>query len=212
MSISNAIDLATRQAITNPQLTCNTCRRSGLPILLLRTAYAPHPRKTQSYRLAVDSEITHLPMRTDQLRTLRQGYVYVLLDQQIWQAYQVTPEGALRQFSPLQPPLAPGKPLPEHCATQCHDVIAAFININTLLYSKAWIAFANDPWPREVLDFYRDGIASNTPDCVGRFVELDLNVARNDPASVGIAMTETDLGLDDVLEYASAYAGKYSSV
>lgn len=36
-------------------------------------------------------------MTTDQVRTLRQGYLYVMLDQQEWQAYQVTPEGALLQ-------------------------------------------------------------------------------------------------------------------
>lgn len=211
MSISKAIDLTMRQAIPNPASTCNACQRSGLPILLLRTAYAPHPRKTQSYRLAADSEITYVPMRTDQLRILRQGYVYVLLDQEVWHAYQVTPEGALRQFSALQPPLAPGEPLPEYCATQHHDVTASFINIDTLLYARAWIAFANDPWPTEVLDRYRQGIAGNDPDATDRFVELDLNIARNDPASVGIAMTPTDLGLDDVLEYTAPYAGNYSS-
>ena len=211
MSISKAIDLTMRQAIPNPASTCNACQRSGLPILLLRTAYAPHPRKTQSYRLAADSETTYVPMRADQLRILRQGYVYVLLDQEVWHAYQVTPEGALRQFSALQPPLAPGEPLPEYCATQHHDVTASFINIDTLLYARAWIAFANDPWPTEVLDRYRQGIAGNDPDATDRFVELDLNIARNDPASVGIAMTPTDLGLDDVLEYTAPYAGNYSS-
>ena len=211
MSISKAIDLTMRQAIPNPASTCNACQRSGLPILLLRTAYAPHPRKTQSYRLAADSEITYVPMRADQLRILRQGYVYVLLDQEVWHAYQVTPEGALRQFSALQPPLAPGEPLHEYCATQHHDVTASFINIDTLLYARAWIAFANDPWPTEVLDRYRQGIAGNDPDATDRFVELDLNIARTDPASVGIAMTPTDLGLDDVLEYTAPYAGNYSS-
>jgi len=86
-------------------------------------------------------------------------------------------------------------------------VTASFINIDTLLYARAWIAFANDPWPIEVLDRYRQGIAGNDPDATDRFVELDLNIARNDPASVGIAMTATDLGLGDVLEYTAPYAG-----
>lgn len=212
MSISKTIDVAMRQAVPNPDFTCNACERSGLPILLLRRAYAPHPHHTNAYRVAADSDITYVPMHTEQLRILRQGYVYVLLDQEVWHAYQVTPEGALRQFPAFRPPLAPGESLPERCATQDHDVIASFININTLRYTTAWIAFANDPWPRPVLDRYRDSLASNDPGARNRFVELDLSAARNDPASVGIAMTDTDLGLGDVLEYATAYAGEFTSV
>ncbi|QCI12068.1 hypothetical protein E6B08_12180 [Pseudomonas putida] len=211
MGISKAIHIAMQEEIPNPYGTCNACERSGLPILLLREAYAPNPRDTTSYLVAHGSEITHVPMLNNQLRTLRQGYVYVLLDQEIWQAYQVTPEGALRRFPVSQPPLAPGRSLAQVCRTQNHDVIASFININTALYQKAWIAFANDPWPRDVLDRYREGIANQRPDFIDRFVELDLNTARNDPASVGIAMTESDLGLGEVLEYAAAYPGKFTS-
>ncbi len=211
MSISKAIHIAMQEEIPNPYGNCNACERSGLPILLLREAYAPHPRDTRSYLVAHGSKITHVPMLNNQLRTLRQGYVYVLLDQEIWQAYQVTPEGALRHFPVSQPPRAPGRPLAEVCRTQDHDVIASFININTALYQKAWIAFANDPWPRDVLDRYRDGIANQRPDFIDRFVELDLETAHNDPGSVGIAMTEGDLGLGDVLEYGVAYPGKFTS-
>ncbi|MBK5001111.1 hypothetical protein IAE37_003387 [Pseudomonas sp. S31] len=211
MSISKAIRIAMAEEIPNPYGTCNACERSGLPILLLREAYAPHPRDTQSYLVAHGSEITHVKMRSDQLRTLRQGYVYILLDQEIWQAYQVTPEGALRRFPVSQPPRVPGRPLAKVCRTKNHDVIASFINIDTTLYQKAWIAFANDPWPRDVLDCYRDGIVKQRPDFIDRFVELDLNTARNDPASLGIAMTAEDLGLDEVLEYGAPYPGKFTS-
>ncbi len=34
-------------------------------------------------------------------RTLREGYVYVLLDQKIWHGYEVTEQGHLRQFDPF---------------------------------------------------------------------------------------------------------------
>ncbi len=34
------------------------------------------------------------------LRTLRSGYLYVLLDQRIWHAYEVTAQGHLRRFNP----------------------------------------------------------------------------------------------------------------
>ncbi|TDJ76069.1 hypothetical protein E2H86_13105 [Pseudomonas putida] len=211
MSISKAIHIAMQEEIPNPHGTCKACERSGLPILLLREAYAPHPRDTKSYLVAHDSGITHVPLLSNQLRTLRQGYVYVLLDQEIWQAYQVSPEGTLLQFPVSQMPFAPGESLPDVCYTHNHDVIASFININTALYRKAWIAIANDPWPRDVLDRYRDGIANQRPDFIDRFVELDLEIARNDPGSVGIAMTESDLGLGDVLEYGAAYPGKFTS-
>lgn len=211
MGISKAISIAMQEEIPNPYGTCNACERSGLPILLLREAYAPHPQDTKSYLVAYDSEITHTELRTNQLRVLRQGYVYVLLDQEIWHAYQVTPEGALRRFPVSQMPLAPGRSLNQHCETKDHDVIASFINIDTQLFSKAWIAFANDPWPRDVLGNYRDGIASGDPKYLDRFVELDLNTARNDPASVGIAMTESELGLSEVLEYGACTTGKFVS-
>ncbi|MFJ4344230.1 T6SS effector BTH_I2691 family protein [Pseudomonas sp. NPDC089401] len=211
MSISKAISIAMQEEIPNPYGTCNACERSGLPILLLREAYAPRPRDTQSYLVAYDSEITHTPLHPNQLRVLRQGYVYVLLDQEIWHAYQVTPEGALRRFPVSQMPMAPGASLHKHCETKDHDVIASFINIHTQLFSKAWIAFANDPWPRDVLDRYRDGIAAGTPKYLERFVELDLNTVRNDPASLGIAMTDAELGLDDVLEYSTYSPGKFVS-
>ncbi|MFJ4153253.1 T6SS effector BTH_I2691 family protein [Pseudomonas sp. NPDC089752] len=211
MSISQTISIVTQEEIPNPYGTCNACERSGLPILLLREAYAPHPQETQSYRVSHDSEITYVQMRTNQLRTLRQGYVYVLLDKAIWHAYQVTPEGALRRFPASQMPLAAGRPLAEACRTQHHDVVASFINIDTQLFSKAWLAFANDPWPRDVLDCYQQGIVNGEADSTERFIELDLGTARNDPGSIGIAMTETELGLSEVLEYATAHTGKFIS-
>ncbi|MDZ5110268.1 toxin VasX [Pseudomonas putida] len=161
MSISKTIHIAMQEEIPNTYGTCNACGRSGLPILLLREAYAPRPDTGRPYRLADDSEIIFHPMHTDQLRLLRQGYVYVLLDQEIWQAYEVAAEGTLQRFPVSQMPLGPPRSLPKVCATEGHDVIASFINIDTLLYRKAWIAFANDPWPRAVLDRYRQGIVAS---------------------------------------------------
>lgn len=213
MSISKAIHIAMQEEIPNPYGTCNACERSGLPILLLREAYAPRPDTGRPYRLADDSEIIFHPMHTDQLRLLRQGYVYVLLDQEIWQAYEVAAEGTLQRFPVSQMPLGPPRSLPKVCATEGHDVIASFINIDTLLYRKAWIAFANDPWPRAVLDRYRQGIADSDPGTLARFVEVDLNTARNDPASLGIAMTDSfRFGLEQVLEFSTFSSARFTSV
>ncbi|APO82299.1 T6SS effector BTH_I2691 family protein [Pseudomonas putida] len=213
MSISKAIHIAMQEEIPNTYGTCNACERSGLPILLLREAYAPRPDIGRPYRLAGDSEIIFHPMHTDQLRLLRQGYVYVLLDQEIWQAYEVAAEGTLQRFPVSQMPFGPPRSLPKVCATEGHDVIASFINIDTLLYRKAWIAFANDPWPRAVLDRYRQGIADSDPGTLARFVEVDLNTARNDPASLGIAMTDSfRFGLEQVLEFSTFSSARFTSV
>ncbi|MBF8709497.1 hypothetical protein IR016_25740, partial [Pseudomonas putida] len=43
MSISKTIHIAMQEEIPNTYGTCNACGRSGLPILLLREAYAPRP-------------------------------------------------------------------------------------------------------------------------------------------------------------------------
>ncbi|WNN40268.1 T6SS effector BTH_I2691 family protein [Pseudomonas inefficax] len=212
MSISKTIHITMQEEIPNTYGTCNACERSGLPILLLREAYAPRPDTGRPYRLADDSEIIFHPMHTDQLRLLRQGYVYVLLDQEIWQAYEVAAEGTLQRFPVSQMPLGPPRSLPKVCATEGHDVIASFINIDTLLYRKAWIAFANDPWPRAVLDRYRQGIADSDPGTLARFVEVDLNTARNDPASLGIAMTDSfRFGLEQVLEFSTFSSARFTS-
>ncbi|MFJ4457617.1 T6SS effector BTH_I2691 family protein [Pseudomonas sp. NPDC089392] len=213
MSISNAIHVAMQEEVPNTYGSCNACGRSGLPILLLREAYAPRPDTGRPYRLAEDSEIIFHPMHTDQLRLLRQGYVYVLLDKEIWQAYEVAAEGTLQRFPVSQMPLGPPRSLPKWCATEGHDVIASFININTLLYRKAWIAFANDPWPRAVLDRYRKGIADGDPGTLARFVEVDLDTARNDPASIGIAMTDSfRFGMENVLEFSTFSSARFASV
>ncbi|CAI3807246.1 hypothetical protein GLGCALEP_04565 [Pseudomonas sp. MM221] len=212
MSISKAVHIAMQEEIPNTYGSCNACERSGLPIMLLREAYAPRPDTGLPYRLADDSEIIFHPMHTDQLRLLRQGYVYVLLDQEIWQAYAVAAEGTLQRFPVSQIPLGPPRSLPKVCATEGHDVIASFININTLLYRKAWIAFANDPWPLAVLDRYRKGIADGDPGTLARFVEVDLETARDDPASIGIAMTDSfRFGMENVLEFSTFSSARFTS-
>ncbi|WP_177333702.1 T6SS effector BTH_I2691 family protein [Pseudomonas sp. NBRC 111127] len=201
-----------QEEIPNSHGGCNACGRIGLPILLLREAYAPRPDAGHLFRWASDSEITYHPMHTDQLRLLRQGYVYVLLDQATWQAYAVAADATLQRFPVSQMPLGPPRPLPKWCATAGHDVIASFINIDTSLYRTAWVAFANDPWPRTVLDRYRKGIAQSDPATLARFVEVDLHRARNDPASLGIAMTDSfRFGMEGVLEFSTFSSARFTS-
>ena len=77
MSVSKTLGRAIRQALPNPTGTCNACERTGLPILPLRMAYAPAPTATSKRPLAGGGDLAAVPMRLDQPRTLREGYLYV---------------------------------------------------------------------------------------------------------------------------------------
>lgn len=169
---------------------CKACQRKGLPILPLRHALVP-----RSPNESVRPDTVRIDTRMG-LRTLRAGYLYVLLDRKIWQAYQVSPDGYLRQFNPYAPAPANETPLSDACVSANHDCPASFLNIDTDKHTQAWLAFASDPWPASVLDAYKAGHASE------RFHKLDLASARDNPASVGLAMTDENLQVDkQVYEY-----------
>lgn len=189
MTLGTQLSIAIAEtAVSKDQ--CKTCQRKGLPILPLRHALVP-----RSPNEPVRPDTVHIDTRLG-LRTLRAGYLYVLLDCTIWHAYQVTPDGYLRQFNPYAPAPANETPLSEACVSANHDCPASFLNIDTHKHTQAWLAFASDPWPASVLDAYKAGHASE------RFQKLDLASARNNPASVGLAMTDENLQVDkQVYEY-----------
>ncbi|MHA6197341.1 T6SS effector BTH_I2691 family protein [Pseudomonas wadenswilerensis] len=211
-SFALSMDAAIDTADPVPVELCATCQRIGLPILPLRAAYAPRPLETQALPLTRDSEVRAVRLHTDQPRTLRRGFLYVLLDRRVWHAYQITPEGVLRQFPAYQTPLEEPRPLTEICIMDDHDIPAAFLNIDADKYSTALLAIANDPWPPAVLDRYLQGGVVDGMRLEDRFYELDLKAARDDPASVGIAMTPNEMGIYHVLEYAQSITGDFRSV
>ncbi|MFK0311645.1 T6SS effector BTH_I2691 family protein [Pseudomonas sp. NPDC090233] len=196
MSISQSI--ATLVAETDFLLTpCKACQRQGLPILPLRQALVPDTRPGRD-------SATQTRMG---LRTLRSGYLYVLLDQRIWHAYEVTDHGHLRRFNPYEPPPGPPPPLPERCTQADHDLPSSFLNIDTETYGSAWLAFSSDAWPVSVLQAYRNGQAP-----AHRFEGLDLAQARNNPELLGLAMTPDNLQVDrQVFEYAQQLNGPFDS-
>jgi hypothetical protein len=180
---------------------CNACHRKGLPILPLRRALVP--KSAQGWTSRPDPELPDVQLG---LRTLRNGYLYVLLDNSVWQAYQVSPDGYLRQFAPWAPPLSNDMSLAQACIHADHDMPASFLTIDTLRYRHAAIAFASDPWPARVLDAYKAGQGA------GRLLTLDLSAARIDPASLGLAMTAEDpKTADEVYEY-QAFVPGFNSV
>ncbi|MFD2640554.1 T6SS effector BTH_I2691 family protein [Pseudomonas japonica] len=207
-----SLDIAINEADPPSLDVCGVCKRIGLPILPLRTACAPRPLETQELPLTLGSDVRTVRLRDNQPRILRRGFLYVMLDRREWQAYQITPEGALRQFRPYQVPREEPRPLSERCIRHDHDIPASFLNIDTDKYATAWLAIANDPWPAEVLDRYRRGGTVDGMNLDERFYKLDLKAARENPASVGIAMTENDLQIYDVLEYGQPAAGGFHSV
>ena len=181
--LKNAV--ASEQATSTPS-GCKACQRKGLPIYPLRVAAVPHTLVNTGWRPDVPQQEVELTGSEFKyaLRTLRMGYVYVLLDKRIWQGYQVTAKGYLRQFNPFNMPESESvEPLSESCAQHGHDVSASFINIDDKKYSEAWLAFSRDPWSKEVLEEYK---SERRP--VSRFTKISLPELKNNPASIPAAL------------------------
>ncbi|WP_156441464.1 MULTISPECIES: T6SS effector BTH_I2691 family protein [unclassified Burkholderia] len=180
--------LSTAAAETCPAApgVCRTCERTGLPLLLLRKAVLPTHRSLTKIDPLGDASIQ------SSLRMLREGYVYVLLDRKQWQAYQVTPEGFLRQFNPYEMPRSRPAPLSKQCLDAGHDLRASFLRLDTRAHRTAWIAFAQDPWPSAVLDAYKTGKRADgtalPADFRQRFVEIELAAVKADPTAKGGAL------------------------
>ncbi|MBO2893432.1 T6SS effector BTH_I2691 family protein [Pseudomonas asiatica] len=202
MTISQRIALAIAEAGL-PHDQCMFCERQGLPILPLRRALVPD---TRPECVSTVADNRHISTKIG-LRTLRRGFLYVLLDQQVWHAYAVSEQGHLRRFNPYEPPDGPPSPLPEKCVNADHDIPSAFLNLDTGRYASAWLAFSSDAWPVSVLNAYKSGASP-----AHRFEGLDLIQARNNPELLGIAMTPDKLGVDQqVFEYAQHGCAPFDS-
>jgi len=202
MTISQRIAIATAEAGL-PSDQCMACERQGLPILPLRRALVPDARPGCVTTVAGSLHVT----AKMGLRTLRMGYLYVLLDQQVWQAYEVSEQGHLRRFNPYEPSDGLPASLPEKCVNENHDIPSAFLNIDTDRYGTAWLAFSSDAWPVSVLNAYKKGQAP-----AHRFEGVDLTQARKNPELLGIAMTPDNLQVDkDVFEYAQHGCSPFDS-
>ncbi|PLR30081.1 hypothetical protein CYR32_19395 [Chimaeribacter coloradensis] len=91
-----------------------------MPIFPLRVAAVPKALVNSGWRPSVPAQAVALTGGEFKyaLRTLRMGYLYVLLDQRVWMAYEVTAEGYLRQFNPQTVPEGESvAPLSQACLT-----------------------------------------------------------------------------------------------
>jgi hypothetical protein len=165
---------------------CKVCERSGIPIFPLRVAAVPKALMNSGWKPAVpqqDAELTGGAFKYV-LRTLRMGYLYVLLDKRVWLAYQVTAEGYLRQFDPQDKPEGDTvEPISQRCRELGHCISASFINIDDKKYKLAWLAFSSDPWSEDVLNDYKSGKRPSS-----RFTQISLAALKESPASVPEAL------------------------
>lgn len=167
---------AAKQAAIQPS-GCKACMREGLAIFPLRVA-AITTGTSPSWQPVVPEQTIKLSGGEYKyaLRTLREGYLYVLLDNSVWQAFQVTAEGHMREFYyEHRPEDQSVEPLSPACREANHDIIASFINIDAKLYSLAEIAFSSDPWSPDVLAAY----TKERPP--GRFTRVDLKAFQASP-------------------------------
>jgi len=174
---------ASKQATSIPS-GCKACERKGIPIFPLRVAAVPKGLLNSNWQPNVPDQGVDLQGGEFKyaLRTLRAGYLYVLLDNVVWQGYEVTDEGHLRQFTPLAMPEGESiRPLTRVCRTQNHEIVAGFINIDEKCQHAA-LAFSSDPWSKEVLQAYANGKCPET-----RFTHIDVSALKANPANVPAA-------------------------
>lgn len=172
---------ASQQAAATPS-GCKACERTGIPVFPLRVAAVPRMLPRSGWKPEVPAQTIALAGGEFKyaLRTLRMGYLYVLLDKSVWQAYEVTADGCLRQFNVLAMPEAEMvSPLAEACRTANHDIIASFINLDDKKYQEAWLAFSSDPWTKEVLDGYKNALRPDR-----RFTKISLSDLKNSPENI----------------------------
>lgn len=139
---------------------CKACERKGIPIFPLRVAAVPKGLVSSNWSPPVLPQPVELSGGEFKyaLRTLRMGFLYVLLDKCAWQGYEVTADCCMRYFNPYDSrPSSCVEPLSPRCHTINHDIKTRFIHIDNSLFSEVWLAFSSDPWSKEVLEDYKSG-------------------------------------------------------
>lgn len=166
---------ASQQAASTPS-GCKSCERKGIALYPLRVAAVPASLVNTGWHPDVPLQETALTGGEFKyaLRTLREGYVYVLLDNMVWQGYEVTPQGFLRMFNAKEMPEGGSvDPLSASCRQQDHDIRCSFINIDPR-YRHASVAFSADPWSPEVLAKYKQAGAP-----APRFMQISISEGKS---------------------------------
>lgn len=177
---------------------CLACGRVGIPVFLLRQAVI----KTQSlltksidpiYQELADYTKTldfnnrkpeiELEYYSYVLRTLRDGYVYVMhqldddINSRIFHVYECI-EGALRLKKLYELTNTQPRPISKACKNACHTIPASFINLEEH-YTYAWVAYTSQPWSEKTINDYLKQQDSNI---LSRFTKINIKQFKNSPA------------------------------
>lgn len=192
-----------RYAALRPE-GCKACERKGIPILPLRVAVMPKSVVNSGWHPSVPEpsiELTGGEYKYG-LRTLRMGFLYVLLDKYYWQGYEVTADGCLRYFNAdAMPEDHTVEPLSPRCRQENHDIKSHFLHIDNSVDRTVWLAFSSDPWSKEVLEGYKKG---DRPD--SRFTKFSVTKAGEVKAE---GKLKVDCSLSALTSNVAEYATEY---
>lgn len=193
------IDTLAKQNKNQAAGKCPACGRHGLPVFLLRQAVITKNNHSNSdvdpiYQTLADYasqlDFKHrMPQETLTqyhylLRTLRNGYVYVMqqgkeLDSRMLDAYECI-DGALRLKDAFSLSGTEPRPLSKACQDSCHSIPASFIHLDEKRFTQAWVAYSSQPWSTQTINNY---LKQQDPLALSRFTHItSLNQFKTSPA------------------------------
>lgn len=177
---------------------CLACGRSGIPVFLLRQAVIKM-KEHKTLEANVDYQDlanyakklnfkSRMPNEELQdygyiLRTLRNGYIYVMQQQgedinsRIMHTYECI-EGALRLKNNHELAHTEPRPISKACKNACHTIPAAFINLQQH-YTQAWVAYCSQPWSKTVIENY---LKEQDNQVLSRFTRIDITNLAHSPS------------------------------
>ncbi|OCG15862.1 toxin VasX [Gilliamella sp. WF3-4] len=179
--------------------SCLACERVGLPVFLLRQAVIktkfnkieqvnPTYQELANYTKTLDFKHRmpdeELEYYDYVLRTLRNGYVYVMqqqgenIESRILHVYECI-DGALRLKNFLELTNTEPRPISKACKNACHNIPASFINLNNRDFTQAWVAYSSQPWPKKTLDDY---LKEQDSQVLSRFTKIDIQNLKDSPS------------------------------
>ena len=150
---------------------CGVCQRMGFPLFLVRKAIVPKGYRDVNWSQNIISlgpnEKSLSATYEYAYRTLRTGYVYLLLQEQDktyrYLSYEVTPSGVYRHKSINDMIEHNIHEIPEKCHDKYDHIPGVFINIDRSRYSGiGYIGYSRRAWSQSALDKYR--LAANNGD------------------------------------------------
>ncbi|MBI0095370.1 MULTISPECIES: toxin VasX [Gilliamella] len=177
---------------------CPVCERKGIPVFLLRQAViklAPfegaksdldyQSLANYAQKINFKNRMPDEPLKDYGyiLRTLRNGYVYVMqqkgddINTRMLEAYECI-DGALRLKDAYSLSGTEPRPLSKACYNACHSIPASFINLDDRIYTNAWVAYVSQPWSSETINQY---IKEQDKLALSRFTHIDITKLKDDP-------------------------------